>query len=311
MPFISYGEFGERKFQAKSLGIIHLANKIAADYESKGYNLTLRQLYYQFIARDAMPNTERSYKNLGSLINDARLAGLVDWEHIEDRGRTAYDADWLGHVPASVDTEISYLQHRHNRDLWEGQDRRIEVWVEKQALEQVAEKAARSFRVGYFACKGYVSQSEMWAAGQRQLEAISAGQTPLILHLGDHDPSGIDMTRDIEERLSLFAGEDVEVRRLALNMNQINDLNPPPNPAKLTDSRYGAYKSKYGSKSWELDAISPDRLVDIIKDEIRAELDPVLFNEQRDLQAEGREVYVNLSNNWTEAEALLREHNLI
>lgn len=311
MTYISYGEYAERNFQQKSLEIIQLANQIATAYQAKGYNLSLRQLYYQFIARDAFPNTEKSYKRLGAIINDARLAGLVSWEHIEDRGREAYGVDWLGHEPLSVDEAINKLQFRHNLDLWEGQDRRIEIWVEKQALEEVAEKAAASFRVGYFACKGYVSQSEMWAAGQRILEAIGEGQEPLILHLGDHDPSGIDMTRDIEERLSMFAGQDVEVRRLALNMDQITTLNPPPNPAKITDSRFAGYQAKYGTSSWELDAVSPDELVDIIKDEIRTELDRPLFDERLRAQEKGREPYINLSNNWDEIEPLLRERGLI
>lgn len=309
--YIAYGDYADRNFQNKSLEIIHLANQIATAYQAKGYNLSLRQLYYQFIARDAFPNTEKSYKRLGAIINDARLAGLVSWEHIEDRGREAHGVDWLGHVPLSVEEAIDRLQYRHNLDLWEGQDRRIEIWVEKQALEEVAQKAADSFRVGYFACKGYVSQSEMWAAGQRLREAIGEGQEPLILHLGDHDPSGIDMTRDIEERLSMFAEQDIEVRRLALNMNQINTLNPPPNPAKITDSRFEGYRSRFGSSSWELDAVSPDQLVDIIKDEIRTELDADMFNGRLVEQQHGRQTYIDLSNNWDEIEPLLREHGLI
>lgn len=310
MPYVSYID-APRRFRPDSLAIIELADKIATSYKARGFNLTLRQLYYQFIARDAFANSEQNYKRLGSIINDARLAGLIDWEHIEDRGRQAHGVDWLGVTPAPPADLISYLQYSHSLDLWEGQDRRIEIWVEKQALEEVAERAAGGFRVGYFACKGYVSQSEMWSAGQRMVDAFAAGQEPLILHLGDHDPSGIDMTRDIRERLSLFAGEEVEVRRLALNMDQINELNPPPNPAKVTDSRFATYQRTYGQKSWELDAVSPERLVEIIQGQIRAELDGHLFNSRRDLEQEGREMYVNLAANWTEAEALLREHGLI
>lgn len=308
MPYIAYEQ---KNFQRKSLEIIALADEIATSYKARGFNLTLRQLYYQFIARDAFPNSEQSYNRLGSIINDARLCGLINWDHIEDRGREAHSVDWLGTEAPSMEDQISYLQYSHSLDLWEGQDRRIEIWVEKQALEEVAERAAQGFRVGYFACKGYVSQSEMWRAGQRLREAIDAGQEPLILHLGDHDPSGIDMTRDIGDRLSMFAEEEIEVRRLALNMNQIRQLNPPPNPAKMTDSRFGSYLAEYGSKSWELDAVSPERLVEIIKDEIRREIDADKFNAQREAEKEGRQVYINLSANWAEAEPLLREHGLI
>jgi hypothetical protein len=309
VPYINY--LGSKRFSEESLKIIALADEIATSYKARGFNLTLRQLYYQFIARDAFPNSEQSYKRLGSVINDARLYGMIDWSHIEDRGREAHGVGWLGTEAPEMDAQIRYLQYTHSLDLWKGQDRRVEIWVEKQALEEVAERAANSFRVGYFACKGYVSQSEMWAAGQRLRDAIDEGQEPLILHLGDHDPSGIDMTRDIQERLSLFAEDEIEVRRLALNMPQIRELNPPPNPAKVTDSRASSYLAKYGSSSWELDAVSPERLVAIIQDEIRSVLDPALFDAQRAEEREGRQVYINLAQNWAEAEELLRANGLI
>lgn len=309
MPYIAYKP--DIKFRADSLRIIELADEIATSYKRQGYNLTLRQLYYQFISRDAFPNTERSYKRLGSIINDARMVGMINWDHIEDRGRESHGTEWLGIVPPEPEDLISYLQYSHSLDLWRNQDYRVEVWVEKQALEEVAERAANSFRVGYFACKGYVSQSEMWRAGVRMREAIDAGQKPLVLHLGDHDPSGIDMTRDIEKRLSLFAEGDVEVRRLALNMPQIRELNPPPNPAKMTDSRAADYVATYGRKSWELDAISPDRLVEIIKSEIRSVLDAGAFHDAQDEEREGRQLYVRLSENWEEAERVLRDAGLI
>jgi hypothetical protein len=309
MPYIPYIE--PKNFRPSSLAIIELADQIATSYKRRGFNLTLRQLYYQFISRDAFPNTEKSYNRLGSIINDARLSGLIDWEHIEDRGRESHGTGWLGTEPPSIEDQISYLQYSHSLDMWEGQDRRIEVWVEKQALEEVAQRAANGFRVGYFACKGYVSQSEMWRAGERLRQAVDAGQEPLILHLGDHDPSGIDMTRDIRERLELFVGEEVEVRRLALNMPQIRELNPPPNPAKVTDSRAKKYIAEHGTKSWELDALSPEMLVELIQDEISAELDIDQFNAQRDAEREGRQVYINLSANWPEAEQLLRDNGLL
>jgi len=87
-----------------------------------------------------------------------------------------------------------------------------------------------------------------------------------ILYLGDHDPSGIDMTRDVLERLEMFSECSIQVHRLALNMDQIDELNPPENPAKLTDSRASDYVKKYGESSWELDAIEPRRLAKIVRD---------------------------------------------
>lgn len=309
MPYEAFGD--PVNFKPASLDIIALADEIATSYKRQGYNLTLRQLYYQFISRDFFPNSERSYKRLGSIINDARLSGLIDWSHIEDRGREAHGIGWLGHIPATIDQRIAALKYGHALDLWEGQPRRVEIWVEKQALEEVAERAAGDFRVGYFACKGYVSQSEMWRAGRRLSEALAEGQEPLILHLGDHDPSGIDMTRDIETRLSLFTGYDIEVRRIALNMDQIRELNPPPNPAKLTDSRSDSYVRRFGTSSWELDAISPDRLVKLIQDELQGELDIAQFNSQVAEEKVGREVYQKLADNWAEISEMARTAGLL
>lgn len=80
MPKIKYKEFN---FRERAISMIQKANEIIADYAAQGFDLTLRQLYYQFVSRDLIPNTQKDYKNLGSIINDARLAGLIDWEAIE------------------------------------------------------------------------------------------------------------------------------------------------------------------------------------------------------------------------------------
>ena len=309
MPRIAYVDMPN--FRADTLAIIELANEIASSYKRRGFNLTLRQLYYQFIARDFFPNSEKSYDKLGRIISDARLAGLFDWWYLEDRAREAHGVGWLGTPEPDVSDIIRSAQTFFSVDMWEGQPRRVEIWVEKQALEEVAKKAADGFRVGYFACKGYVSQSEMWSAGQRMREAIYAGQTPLVLHLGDHDPSGIDMSRDIEDRLSLFAGEPIEVKRIALNMDQIRELNPPPNPAKLTDSRAGDYIARFGRSSWELDAIEPEALVRLIRSEIAAVLDRAAFDERVTFERDGRQMFDHLADRWDDAHDVLTREGII
>jgi hypothetical protein len=86
MPIIKYKDFN---FRSASLSVIELANSIIAEYQAQGYDLTLRQLYYQFVARGIIPNSDAEYKKLGSVINDGRLAGLIDWDSITDRTRLA------------------------------------------------------------------------------------------------------------------------------------------------------------------------------------------------------------------------------
>ena len=118
----------------------------------------------------------------------------------------------------------------------------------------------------------------MWNASQRLLQYFDEGQRITIIHLGDHDPSGIDMTRDIQDRLDLFMGrESVDVDRIALNMDQVEHYGPPPNPTKITDSRAAGYIKNFGNKSWELDALEPAVLESLIDEKIAEQRDDDLW----------------------------------
>lgn len=266
MPKVRYKIWKPRP---NSLAIVETANAIIAEYTLAGFKLTLRQLFYQFVARDLLPNTVKSYNNLGSVINNARLAGLIDWNAIEDRTRHLERVShWTD--PQSI---LESAADSYAIDLWRYQPYRPEVWIEKDALRGVIEGVCDRNRVPHFSCRGYTSQSEMWDSAQRMIGHIQSGQQPVVLHLGDHDPSGIDMTRDIRERLNLFRAYHVDIRRiglkrLALNYDQVQQYQPPPNPAKTTDSRFDDYQREYGDDSWELDALEPQVLVDLIQDAI-------------------------------------------
>lgn len=273
------------------------------DYHAQGYSLTLRQVYYQMVARDIIPNNQRSYKNLGNLINDARLAGLIDWNAIEDRTRNLRgNSHW--ETPGEVVSSAAYSYHL---DHWEGQDNYVEVWVEKDALIGIVGQICKRLDVNHFSCRGYVSQSEMWGAGRRLKQRYDAGQNVVLLHLGDHDPSGKDMSRDIVDRLGLFGIEEVEFHRLALNMNQIEQYNPPPNPAKLTDSRAAGYIYQFGPESWELDALEPQVISDLIKKHVSRFRDESVYktverreNHEKDLLKELAHYWPNVAANWAD-----------
>ncbi|MBY9082969.1 hypothetical protein KIH86_01805, partial [Paenibacillus sp. HN-1] len=132
----------------------------------------------------------------------------------------------------------------------------------------------------------YVSQSEMWVAAQRLRDEESQGRQTVILHLGDHDPSGKDMSRDVVDRLEAF-GTAPTFRRLALNMDQIEQYSPPPNPTKLTDSRATGYIETYGMECWELDALRPDVIGALIRENVEryCDLDKFVAAEEREEQA--------------------------
>ena len=286
MATIRYKDIAIRK---AGLALIEQVNAVVADYAQQGYSLTLRQVYYQLVSRNVIPNNERSYDNLGTLISNGRLAGLIDWNAIEDRTRGVRALPHWEH-PREI---IQSAAASYNIDLWQDQDYYVEVWVEKDALIGIVEQSASAYDVPCFSCRGYVSQSEMWAAAQRII--AQAGKKCVILHLGDHDPSGIDMTRDISERLSLF-GARVRVRRIALNMAQIEQYSPPPNPAKLTDTRAQAYIRQYGGNSWELDALEPRTLDALIGDHIARYVDAEKFKLTLLRQEQDRATILRLVN---------------
>ena len=260
-------QYKDIKFQAKSLELIERVNSIIAEYDAQGYELTLRQVYYQLVARGFIP------KNLGELINNGRLAGLIDWYAIVDRTRNLRrNSHWDN--PAEV---IDSARYSYMLDRWKYQPNYVEVWVEKDALIGIVSQICRKLDVPHFSCRGYTSQSEMWAAAQRFIRQ-DYRESRTIIHLGDHDPSGIDMSRDIQDRLDMF-GADVSVKRVALTMEQIELYNPPPNPTKLTDARASGYIYEFGHECWELDALEPKIITSLIENEVTALADPNLFEE--------------------------------
>lgn len=301
--------FISKRFGRVAEDLIARTERIFTSYEAQGYDLTLRQLYYVFIAKDLFPaswidraynlrngldpdtkNTEKNYKNFGGLISDARLAGLLDWEMIDDRGRTVTSNPHWENPRVFIDSVAPQFQF----DKWADQENYVEVMVEKQALEGVLEPLCRELDIKFSSNKGYSSSSAMFKAGKRLKRAMGDAKKAHMIYLGDHDPSGIDMTRDVEERLNLFSdavsadglqrikdmGEDiptlieageldgVTVHRVALNMDQVEALKLPKNPAKITDSRAADYISKFGPSSWELDAIEPQALAKLVRDKV-------------------------------------------
>ncbi|MBC8507816.1 MAG: hypothetical protein H8D34_23355 [Chloroflexi bacterium] len=278
--------FIDARFRQDSLDRITLVNEILAEYEAEGYDLSLRQLYYQLVARDHIENSQKSYKRLGALLTKARKAGLIDWNMISDRNRaTVKNAHWDS--PAEI---VEAAARQFAIDKWAEQPCHIEVMVEKDALSGVLEPVCRKLDVRFTANKGYPSASLLYEMGKRLSFFGSVVMKDIyIFQLGDHDPSGVDMTRDLREQLSMFAREDVEVIRLALNMEQIETFNPPENPAKQTDSRYKKYKERFGTASWELDAIEPRNLAALVTDAVTTLRDETAWEKAIELETSMRD----------------------
>lgn len=318
--------------------IIGIVNR----YEKQGYTLTLRQLYYQLVAGDVIPNDDVVYKKLSGVLGDLRYCGLIDWDAIEDRGRVPYLPYWAASVPDALN-DIA-RQFRFDRQL--GQPKMIEIWTEKDAVSGILRRITVQYHVRLVVNKGYSSDSAMYSAYERFLSAIKNGQKIVVLYFGDHDPSGLDMIRDIRQRILFFLGaggrleiddfdfdnvlrdftlsdlvsdgyleESIENRfyqcnetgnclrdddadkitvalrmkyiaekyfqivPIGLTMEQIDQYNPPPNPAKITDPRAKDYISEHGGVSWEVDALPPDVMTGILDDAILEHMDKSIFEE--------------------------------
>jgi hypothetical protein len=298
-------QYQRKNFRPDALAAIVRANQVLDSYAAQGYRLTLRQLYYQFVSRGWIANKDSEYKRLGGIVADARMAGMIDWNQIEDRGR------WLRSVPHWTEPSdiIDSAARSYRIDKWTTQPYRLEVWIEKDALVGVIETVCTTNDIGYFACRGYASATAIWeAAMHRFVPYLKAGQYIRILHLGDHDPSGLDMSRDIEERTLLFCASHlgsgtfgrVKLERLALNMDQIEQYAPPPNPAKLTDTRARAYIAEHGSSSWELDALEPQVINALISDAIINYRDETTWQEAVEQEQEERRSLREIARHYTE-----------
>jgi hypothetical protein len=269
---------GHRFTKAALLMIETVINPIIDEYHKQGYKLTIRQLYYQLVARDLIPNEQRAYKRLIQACTDGRMAGLIDWDMIVDRTR---EFDTRPRWTSGQDI-LSAIVPQFHMDMWENQENRVFIIVEKEALMSVFEPVAREFDVPLLAARGYPSASVMRDFAESEMKMRD--QHMVVLHFGDHDPSGIDMTRDIEDRLTeLGVNEyDWELDRLALNLDQVHSQKPPPNPAKTTDVRFRGYKKKFGTKSWELDALHPAFLTKLAEKSIRRYIDADAWQERED-----------------------------
>ena len=282
-------KYRDIRFRQSSLSLLNTVNETLAMYAAQDLTLTVRTIYYQLVTKNIIENTKGQYLRICNLLRDARLAGLIDWDMIVDQTR-AFQR--ITRWDSTTELILAVPDYFH-MDLWIGQESRVFVVVEKDALSGILRRTCREYDVPLLAARGYSSTSILREFTVEDLiPTIEAGQVPVVLHLGDHDPSGLDMTRDLEERTKEFArdlGDAVLVIRLALNMEQVIELKPPPNFAKETDKRFKEYEKKYGKDCWELDALPPDYMVRLVKDAIKKYIDRQdLFDKRLDLVKSGK-----------------------
>lgn len=263
---------------------LEVINSIIKEYAKEGYRLTLRQLYYQLVSRDIIANQLKEYSKLSGLLVKGRMAGIVDWDAIEDRIRVPY-------IPYSVDgieDAIKDTIDQYRLDRQENQEVYIEMWVEKDALSGVLKRITSHYHIKLMVNRGYSSCTAMHDAYKRFKNQEEMGKKVFLLYLGDHDPSGLDMDRDIKQRLEEF-GVDVEVKRIGLTSEQIKKYNPPTNPAKFKDPRAKDYIERFGKSSWEVDALNPKILHELVKKNVEELINMDKFEEKIEQESRDKE----------------------
>jgi len=260
--------------------IISQTNQIFTEYDSR---LTVRQIYYRLVSVQTITNDVKSYKRLVKILTKAREDSDIDWRKIEDRRRDTIGGDWGFRNPEQWgDYTLRILGDNYVEAMWKNQDGRVEIWVEKEALASLISSVAGGFKVVTFPTVGYGSFTTYMESVQRFGEDYS-GEKVTILDFRDHDPSGMDMTRDTEDRLIRYGmdSEDLTVERIALSHEQVQEYNLSPNPTKTLDPRANDYISEFGNECWELDALPPNVLQEIVKEAIENHVDSDLWNEQK------------------------------
>jgi len=282
-----------------NLASLKRINAILAEYQVQGYVLTLRQLYYQLVARGMVRNQQREYTRLSRIMTKGRMLGLVDWNSIVDRTR-------VPHLPYCVDSIEDALDDAANfyrLDRQEDQENYMEVWIEKDALSGVIANITDRLHVRRLTNRGYSSTTAMYEAALRFKQHYSTKDC-FILYIGDHDPSGLDMIRDIKQRMFEFELGEVEVIHLGLTWEQIEKYNPPVNPAKMKDPRAKWYVEKHGYNCWEVDALDPKTLNKLVETNIESRMDLDLFEEKCKRENEEKDVLYDVASRYKELEEI-------
>jgi hypothetical protein len=246
--------------------------------------LTLRQIYYQLVSRGEIKNTRSEYNMLSKLVKWMRIDDRLPWRALEDRSRRVSDKRGFESLKDFVEQEVDYFLDGYTRCLVQGQEKYIEVWVEKDALMRLFVDTIYPYCLRAVVCKGYQSVTFIADFYKRAEQAIMKGQTPVVLYFGDLDPSGVQMLEATIETLQVELDLwSVDFKRVALNPDHIRRYNLPndPDAAKVADPRYKAYVKRYGTIAVELDALHPATLQKMIREAIEAEVDMDQFRRQQ------------------------------
>jgi hypothetical protein len=227
--------------------------------------MTVRQVFYQLVARGVIAKSENEYKNtVCRLLAQMRRDGELPFGWIADSSRWMRKPDTY----SSIEQMLQRTQDTYRRSVWDNQDAYVEVWLEKEALAGVLVDVTCEWDVPLMVCRGYPSLSFLHSAA----EQIEAQEKPTYLYyFGDRDPSGVDIDRFVESSIREIAGDGIDLvfERVAVLPDQIEEYGLQTRPTKKTDSR----SKNFEGESVEVDAIDPDALRKLCSDCITQHID--------------------------------------
>ena len=263
--------------QKRSLQLLEQVKEIIESYD---FALTLRQIYYQLVAKQIVPNQQKYYMKLSRLCVIGRDEGILREDAFADRLRQVDKPDSYFDLRDFMDA----VKEAYRKDKWANQDAYIEVWTEKDALRSVLSEITYPYDVNLMVVRGQVSRTAIHESCERFGQRID--RDCHLYYAGDFDPSGLSIYRSLVERIKSHGGDFITFERIALTPEQIEEYNLPSDPGKQTDPNYKRFVSEYGDQVVELDSLPPDVLRDVVEGRIRQHIDRGLFIQVQETENE-------------------------
>lgn len=241
---------------------------IMRSLDQQGPPMTVRGLFYACEnVYHVAPKTEGGYRQVAYHILQMRRRHVLPYHFIADHTR------WV-RKPASYSGLRAYLEHgrrAYRRALWDNQDAYVELWCEKDAVAGILSDVTTEWDVPLLVVRGYSSETFAYNAA----ETIKAQSKPVYLYyFGDYDPSGLNITEDIQRKLEGF-GAWFTFERVAVTREQIEDWDLPTRPPKRTDKRAKGWRDQ----CVEIDAVPANVLRELAERCIRQHIDDDAYAE--------------------------------
>jgi hypothetical protein len=253
--------------------------------------ITGRGIGYKLFTAGLIPSMETGQmQRVYRLLKEARERGMIPWEWIVDETRE------LERRPSWDDPDafVRVVSRAYRRDFWNHQPARVEAWSEKGTVRGVLAPVLDRYGVGFRVMHGFNSATQVYDIAQDD-----DGRNLIALYVGDYDPSGLCMSeRDLPARLAEYGGDHVVVRRIALTREQLDDLPSFPATDKEKDTRYKWFVCNFGNRCWELDALDPNDLREIVRGAIKQEIEPTAWNRCDHIERAERESLRTVLDSW-------------